>query len=136
MSGEASGSLDERMRKIEVNLIRGQIVKRLVGALSVVELEPLAKALSEFGTIVKRPKVKILVFERPPESLDENIVLNTATAVHADLHFVRLEQFGKITAGKLGALVGIEDFRATITAEGFFNGLDTKFGIQGKIAKR
>jgi len=54
------------MRKIEVNLIRCQIVKRLVRALRVVELKPLTKALSEFGAIVERPKVKILVFERPP----------------------------------------------------------------------
>jgi hypothetical protein len=34
------------MREIEVNLIRCQIVKRLVGALSIIELKPLAKALS------------------------------------------------------------------------------------------
>jgi hypothetical protein len=47
------------MRKIEVNLIRGQIVKRLVGALRVVKLKPLTKALSEFGAIA--PCVRIVV---------------------------------------------------------------------------
>ena len=45
IENEASGSLGKRMRKIEVNLIRGQIVKGLVGTLSVVKVKPLAKAL-------------------------------------------------------------------------------------------
>ena len=44
------------MRKIEVNLIRGQIIKGLMGTLSIIELKPLSKALSQLGAIVKRPE--------------------------------------------------------------------------------
>jgi len=77
------------MREIEVNLIRGQVVKRLMGALNVVKPKPLAKALPQLGTGVKRPQ--ILILERPPQALNKNIVLDTATTVHADSHIVQLE---------------------------------------------
>ena len=127
---EASGGLGKRMRKIEVNLIRGQIVKRLVGTLCVVELEPLAKALSEFGPIVKRPKVKILILQRPPKKLNENIILDSATTIHADLNMMRLEHIGKGSGGKLSPLIGIKDFWPAEAAKRLGKGLDTKFGIQ------
>jgi hypothetical protein len=79
------------MRKSEVNLIRGQVVKRLMGPLSVVKPKPLLQTAAQLGAIVKRPKVKILVLECPPKTFNENIVLDTASAVHADTHIVRLE---------------------------------------------
>ena len=41
IENEASGSLGKRMRKIEVNLIRGEVVKRLMRPLSVVKPKPL-----------------------------------------------------------------------------------------------
>jgi hypothetical protein len=46
IEAEASGSLGKRMRKIEINLIRGQIVKSLLGAFTVVMFEPLPKPVS------------------------------------------------------------------------------------------
>jgi hypothetical protein len=76
---EASGSLGKRMRKIEVNLIRSQIVKSLMGALSVVKPKPLGQALSQLGSVGQRPQIKILIFERPPQQLDGNIVLDSAS---------------------------------------------------------
>ena len=118
------------MRKSEVNLIRGQIVKGLMGTLSIIELKPLFKALSQLGAIVKRPKVKILVLERPPKTFNENIILDTPTTVHADLHMMRLEHIGKGGGGKLSPLIGIKDFRAPKAANGLFNGLETKIGVR------
>ena len=54
-------------------------------------LPGLLQTAAQLGAIVKRPKVKILVLECPPKTFNENIVLDTASAVHADTHIVRLE---------------------------------------------
>jgi hypothetical protein len=43
IEAEASGCLGKRMRKVVIDLIRCQIVKNLVGAFTVVMLEPLPK---------------------------------------------------------------------------------------------
>jgi len=128
IQNEASGSLGKRMRNSEVNLIRGQIVKRLMRTLSTIELKPLSEALSQLGAIVKRPKVKILILQRPPKTLNENIILDTATTVHADLHMMRLEHIGEGSGGKLSTLIGIKDFRPAEAAKRLGKGLDTKFG--------
>ena len=89
------------MRKIEVNLIRGQIVKRLMRAFSVVEVKPLTKSFTQLGAVAKRPQIKILILERPPQPLDENIVLDSATAIHTDVYIMILQQTCKCIAGEL-----------------------------------
>jgi len=73
-------------------------------ALGVVELKPPTKSFLQIGAVVKRPQVKILVLEQPLQPLDENVVLNTATAVHADLHLIGFEHFGEGSGGKLSPL--------------------------------
>jgi hypothetical protein len=118
------------MRKIKVNLTRNQIVKSLMGPLSVVKPKPLSQALSQFGSVAKRPQIKVLILERPPQPLDENIGLDSATAIHADSHIVRLEQISKGGSGELSPLIGIEDFRCSKTADGLLNGLDTKIATR------
>jgi len=67
------------MRQIEVNLIRGFVVKSLMRALAVVEVKQLSKSLAQLSAVVKRPQVKILVLKRlPQQPLNVNIVLNPA----------------------------------------------------------
>lgn len=105
------------MGKIEVNLIRGFVVKRLMRTLAVVKVKPLIESFPQRSAVVKGPQVKILVFERPPQPLDENIILNPATAVHADLDLMRFEHFGESLGGKLSSLIGIEDFRSAEAAK-------------------
>ena len=119
------------MRKIEVNLIRGQIVKSLMRPLSVVKSKPLSNAPSQLGAVIKRPQVKILILERPPQPLNENIVLNSATAIHADAHMMRLEQISKSAGDKLSPRVGIKDFWRSMAANGLYNRLDIKIAVQG-----
>ena len=70
-------------------------------ALTVVKVEPLFKAFSQFRAVVKRPQVKILILERPPQALNEYIVLDPATAIHTDAHMMRFEQISKSAGGKL-----------------------------------
>ena len=76
-------------------------------------------------------QVNVLVLEGPPESLDENVVLATTTAVHADGNLVVFKNLGERVTGKLSPLVCIEDFWCTIAAQGLFKGFDTKSRFQG-----
>ena len=78
------------MRKIVINLIRNQIVKGLVKAVLIVKAEPLVEPVAQLRTIVKGMQIKIMVFNRPPQTFNENIVLNTAPAVHADFNIMML----------------------------------------------
>ena len=54
-------------------------------------------------------EVDLLVFDRSPETLDKDVVKDSATTVHADPDIVFLQPAGKLTAGKLAALIGVED---------------------------
>ena len=75
-------------------------------------------------------EINVLVFESPPESLYEYIVLTAASTIHADGHVVILKNLGERFTGKLSPLVSIEDFRCTITAQRFFKGFYTKGSSQ------
>jgi hypothetical protein len=90
---------------------------------SVIVLKPLTEPLPKLGSVAKRPQVKILMFERPPKPLNENIILNSAAAVHADGRVVLFQGVSKGLAGKLGPLVGVENLRSSIAAQRFCEGL-------------
>jgi hypothetical protein len=49
----------------------------------------------------------------------ENVVLAAAATIHADLYSVFFESAGKILAGKLTALIGIENVRQSIATQSF-----------------
>jgi hypothetical protein len=56
-------------------------------------------------------QVNLFIFDRFPQPLDKHVVAPAAFAIHADGDAVILEQLCKFQAGKLTALIGIEDFR-------------------------
>lgn len=58
----------------------------------------------EVGKTAERMQVKVVVFEGPPHTLNEEVALTPTEAVHADVVAVVLENFSKSVAGKLGAL--------------------------------
>ena len=95
-------------------------------AFSVVVIKPLTEALAKFGAVAKRPQVKILMLERPPKPLNENIVLDSTAAVHADGHVLLFQQTSKCLAGKLGPLVGVENLWFLIAAQCLCEGLYTE----------
>ena len=72
------------MREIEVNLIRGQIVKGLVKPIPVVKIKPGTESVTEFGARVKRVKVNVVVLESPPQPFYEDVVLTPTPAIYAD----------------------------------------------------
>jgi len=114
-----------------VNLIRGQVVKRLVKAFLIIKIEPIAEAVPKLGPAAKRVKVDVVVLERPPQPLYENIVLTPASAIHADGNAVALKQTRKGLACKLSALVGIEYFWSAVAPDSPGEGLDTEVGLHG-----
>ena len=67
-----------------------------------------------------REQIDFFVFDRLPQPLDKDVVAPCAFAVHADFDVVCLEHLDEGRAGKLAALVGVEDFRDPVFCDGFF----------------
>ena len=83
--------------------------------LSIVKTEVRREILYGVWRIAVVLEVDVFVFHRPPESFDKDVVQRTAPAVHADHDILVLESTGERLAGKLRSLVGVEDFRRTLT---------------------
>ena len=76
-----------------------------MGSLAVVVVDPGFEALAEGGPILEVVEVNALVFQRPPEALDEDIVHPAAFAIHGNPDTVLLQYTGEVQRGELGALI-------------------------------
>jgi hypothetical protein len=114
-----------------VNLIWGPALKRGVAALMVVEASPLGEFLAQVGTAVERMQVKVMVIDGLPRPFNEDVVLVSAAAVHADVDSLVLEDLGETGAGKLVSLIGVEDLRLGVAAYGLLQGLIAEIRVQG-----
>src|ERR1700730_1223872 len=85
------------------------IAQGLVGAALIVEAQPLADADTRLETIGISLQVDLFVLQAAPQPLDEYIVQPAPATVHADPHSGGFQLVGKRRAGKLRALVGVED---------------------------
>jgi hypothetical protein len=63
-----------------------------------------------------------LILKRPPQPLNENIVMDSATAIQTDVYIMILQRACKCIASELSPLIGIEDFRCPNAVYGLFNG--------------
>jgi len=97
-----------------------------MGSLLVVMLNPVTQSLAQFGAIVKGPQVNILILKRPPQPLNENIILDSATAIHADGYVVLFQKVSEDSTGELSPLVSVKDLWFSIPAQGLFEGLNAK----------
>lgn len=70
------------------------------------------------------PQVNLLVFDRPPEPFDERVVPPCALTVHADGDLVLLQQIGEGHAGKLAALVRVEDLGFAVFRQSLLDSFD------------
>jgi len=71
-------------------------------------------------------QIDLFVFDRLPQPLDEDVVAPRTASIHADADFVSLQHIDEACGGKLRALVGVEDLRRTVAADGFLERFDAE----------
>ncbi len=75
-----------------------------VSANRVVEVDEPANVRPGIARGLVGLEVDLLVFDRSPESLDQDVVAPASLAVHADGDLVGFEHFDELRAGELAAL--------------------------------
>lgn len=96
---------------VKIYLSGGSVVKALVFALGIVELEILAQPDLGFLEILVRAEVDVFLFHAAPQPFCEDIVQASPTTVHANLDTSLFQQANVCLARKVTALVGITDVR-------------------------
>src|SRR3990172_150048 len=114
----------------EVCLVGGAVGEARVRTASVVEREVAPDAGGGGGDGVVRVQVDLLVLEGAPEPLDEDVVAPAAPAVHADPDAVLEQEPGERRAGKLRALVGVEDLGPAMTRDRLLDGGEAERAVQ------
>ena len=94
--------------------------------LAVVEAEIPADRGAGFRDAGVGAQVDLLVLDRPPEPLDEDVVAPGALAVHADRDLGGLQHLGEVGRGELAALVRVEDLGLAVPGERLLQGLDAE----------
>ena len=94
----------------------------------IIPVEELAKATLLFDAAGGRTQVDPFVLHRPPQALDEDVVVAAPASVHADLDPMTSQHLGKLIAGELRALIGIENAGLGEPGERLAQRLDTKLG--------
>src|SRR5690349_6131413 len=92
----------------------------------IVKHEMLADAGSRIADRVVGVQIDLLVLDRLPQPLDEDVVPPAALAVHADADVSILEYLSKLSAGELAALVGVEDLGCAVAGKGFVQGVEAE----------
>ena len=85
-----------------------------MGTLAVVTVNPAADSLPGLTSCFECVEIDSFVFERPPESLDHNVVHPAALGVHRDFDVGLFQNAGERIAGKLTALIGVKDLGLAI----------------------
>src|SRR5882762_5788213 len=109
---------------------RGVRAMALMLALLVVENQPSPDAGLSRSDVAIGMQVNLLVFEAAPQPLDEDVVHAAPLAIHANRDLVPPQHAGEVVAGKLAALVGVEDLRPTKASERFLERLDAEIGAE------
>ena len=97
----------------------------------VVEAQIRGQVSFRIGNAVIGLEIHLLVLDRLPQALDEDVVPPGPLAVHADPDVVCLEQTCELVFGERATLVDVEDLRASIPVEGFPHRVQTEVGCQG-----
>src|SRR5574338_1224607 len=96
----------------EVGFIGRLPAQRLMRPAPVVPVEEGREAPLLREAVGARAQIDPLVLDRPPQPLDEDVVVAAPAPVHADADAVALEHPGERFRGELAALVGIKDLRS------------------------
>ena len=99
-----------------------------MGPFRVVEVEVVAESVIELLTGFVEIEVDVFILDRPPQSLNEDVVEAPAPPIHADFDVVLQKNCGEGFAGELSALVSVEDLRFAML-QGHLQGLHAKWGM-------
>src|SRR5271166_5562745 len=113
------------LRRFE-KLARRPIAQCLVKADVVVEDQPRADAAASLFDRGVGLDEHLLIFQAAPQPLDEDVVEKLAFAVHADAHTAGRQLVDESRAGKLYALIGVEDLRRAVSIYRLLQGFDAK----------
>jgi hypothetical protein len=111
------------------NFAGGSIAQRLVKPFVVVKQHPLADAAARLGDRDVGVDEYLFVLQAAPQTFDKDVVQITASSVHADLNTMLLQRANELVAGELRALVGVENFRLSVTFQRLGQGLHAEFGL-------
>src|SRR5215467_11763440 len=95
-------------------------------AAQIIPVEELGKAALLFDAVGGWAQIDPFVLHGPPQALDKDVVVAAPASVHADLDTVIRQHLGKLVAGELRALIGIEGAGRTEPGEGLAQRLDTE----------
>src|SRR5437868_4908130 len=105
----SGGQCRRRHRLAEVSLIRCSPAERRMRTPQIIPVEVLAKAALLFDAVGRWAQVDPFVLHRPPQALDEDVVMAAPASVHADRDPMIGQHLGELIAGELRALISIED---------------------------
>src|SRR5207244_5898274 len=91
------------------HLHRRSIAQRLMKAPLVVKVDPFTDSGSCLAPVAVALEIDVLMLERAPQPLDEDVVHPAAAPIHRDLDASLSERASEGRAGELAALVGVED---------------------------
>src|ERR1017187_6697208 len=80
--------------------------------LIVIELKVAGDSSSCFRNQLVVLQIHLFIFHGTPQAFDENVVQASSSSIHADGDVALLQLAQKLFAGKLRALIAIEDLRA------------------------
>jgi hypothetical protein len=98
---------------------------------AIVEIEIFSDRRPRLANAVIGLEIDLLVFNRPPETLDEDVVAPGGLAIHADPDLPVEKNLGEVMAGELAALVGVEDFGLAVFRQRLLDGFDAEGRIHG-----
>ena len=100
-----------------------------MGPQAIIEIQISAEGSPRDADAVVGMQINLLVFDRFPNALDENIVAPGTLAVHADRDLAGDQNAREGFARELAALVGIENPRRPMFRQGLFQRFDTEGGF-------
>src|SRR5690606_4767562 len=99
-------------------------------AAAVVEAKLSSDSGADFRDAGIGPQVDFLVFDGPPEALDEDVVTPGTFSIHADLDLAGGQHLDEVGRGELAALIRVEDLGRSVTRERLLHSFDAKIRLQ------
>ena len=113
----------------EVEVSGDLVVQSLMRPFLIIEEEVVGQSPAEVGDRLVKVEVEILIFDRSPQSFDEDVVECSAASIHTDGNVLPFQLAGVPRGGELGALIGVKDLGLR-DGEGLIEGIDTEIDLQ------